>query len=235
MNERRNGRAPAHLGSSHPHFLSPSHLTSWQGCRKKLDTQDGSVRHPPPGCESSRMLGACITHPEQNKRAPALGSSSTTSSGASFPLPPLQRWVTGGDRASAGSVGETNSQLVGKREAEVSVEAARRGLWGSAAGRAGDCEQQLVWEESGCGTHQSPGSQHRPTHHSETHTHTHILSWSLPSGVYLPPCFYGAHLEDGSIVLGRSREWGNCLARSVELEIHFYFSPENHGWGGSWD
>lgn len=91
MNERRNGRAPAHLGSSHPHFLIPSHLTSWQGCRKKLDTQDGSVRHPPPGCESSRMLGPCITHPEQNKRAPALGSSSTASSGASFPLPPLQR------------------------------------------------------------------------------------------------------------------------------------------------
>ena len=82
----------------------------------------------------------------------------------------------------------------------------RRGLWGAAGGRAGDCEQQLVWEESGSGTHQSPGSQHRPTHHSETHTHTHILRWSLPSGVYLPPCFYGAHLEDGSIVLGRSRE-----------------------------
>ncbi|XDB48923.1 hypothetical protein AB1E18_002505 [Capra hircus] len=30
------------------------------------------------------MLGPCITHPEQNKRAPVLGSASTASSGASF-------------------------------------------------------------------------------------------------------------------------------------------------------
>lgn len=40
--------------------------------------------HPPPDCESSGMLKSCITHPAQDKRALALGSSFTASSEIDF-------------------------------------------------------------------------------------------------------------------------------------------------------
>ena len=54
---------------------------------------------------------------------------------------------------------ETNLGLVGKRKAEVSVEAARIRLWGATGDRAGDSEQGPVWEALGSRTH---GSQHHP-------------------------------------------------------------------------
>ena len=84
--------------------------------RKTQGNQVGSVccHCPPPCCESSRMLGPCITHPAQDKRASALNCASTACSGASFScLQCSGEWLEG-DRASARSVGETNSGWWGR-------------------------------------------------------------------------------------------------------------------------
>ena len=104
-------------------------------------------------------------------------------------------------------MGETNSQLVGKREAEVSVEAAEGDFGEQLGAGQGTVSNNLCGRNRGLGHTRALVLSIAPLIIlKHTHTHTHILSWSLPSRVYLPPCFYGAHLEDGSIVLGRSRE-----------------------------
>ena len=154
--------------------------------RKTRGKQVGSVccHCPPPCCESSRMLGPCITHLAQDKRASALNCASTACSGASFScLHCSGEWLEG-DRASARSVVETNLGLVGKRKAEVSLEAARIRLWGATGNRAGDSEQGPVWEALGSGTH---GSQHHPhasswnTHAPETSSRGHFPVGVFPS------------------------------------------------------